>query len=120
MRTVVQLAPPHIHRRNAAERAICTCKNHFVAGLSSADNNFPIYLWCWMVKQSEITINLLRTSRINPRLSDYAKIFGQFDFNATPMAPPGTEKSHMKTITKGNMEKTWSSRMVHWSGIGSQ
>ena len=26
-----QLAPPHIHRRNAAERAICTFKNHFIA-----------------------------------------------------------------------------------------
>jgi hypothetical protein len=29
-----QLVPPHIHRRNAAERAIRTFKNHFIAGLS--------------------------------------------------------------------------------------
>ena len=28
-----QLVPPHLHRRNAAERAIHTWKNHFIAGL---------------------------------------------------------------------------------------
>jgi hypothetical protein len=32
-----QLVPPHCHRRNAAERAIRTFKEHFVAGLSSVD-----------------------------------------------------------------------------------
>jgi hypothetical protein len=36
-----QLAPPHIHRRNNAERAIHTFKNHFIAGLCSVDPNFP-------------------------------------------------------------------------------
>ena len=30
-----QLVPPHVHRRNAAERAIRTFKNHFIAGLCS-------------------------------------------------------------------------------------
>jgi hypothetical protein len=28
-----QLAPPHMHRRNAAERATRTFKNHFIAGI---------------------------------------------------------------------------------------
>jgi hypothetical protein len=36
-----QLVPPHCHRRNAAERAIRTFKEHFVAGLSSVDPSFP-------------------------------------------------------------------------------
>jgi hypothetical protein len=40
-----QLAPPHIHRRNNAERAIQTFKNHFIAGLFSVDPNFPLKLW---------------------------------------------------------------------------
>ena len=30
-----QLVPPHLHRRNSAERAIQTLKNHFIAGLTS-------------------------------------------------------------------------------------
>ena len=37
-----QLTPPHIHRINAAEMAIQTFKNHFLAGLSSVDSSFPI------------------------------------------------------------------------------
>ena len=35
--------------------------------------------------------NSLITSRTNPRLSAYAKIFGQFYFNAMPMEPPRTK-----------------------------
>jgi hypothetical protein len=48
-----QLVPPHTHRRNAAERAIRTFKNHFIAGLCSADNEFPIRLWDRLVPQAE-------------------------------------------------------------------
>jgi hypothetical protein len=40
-----QLVPPGVHRRNAAERAIRTFKNHFIAGLCSVDKDFPLHLW---------------------------------------------------------------------------
>jgi hypothetical protein len=33
---------------------------------------------------------MLRTSRINPKLSAATHIFGQYDFNRAPLAPPGT------------------------------
>jgi len=39
-----QLVPPHLHCRNAAEQAIRTFKNHFIAGLCSVDRQFPIHL----------------------------------------------------------------------------
>jgi hypothetical protein len=84
-----QLTPVGIHRRNAAERAIHTFKNHLLAGLASTDDNFPVHLWCRLVKQAQQTPNLLRTSRINPRLSAEAQLNGQFDYNRTPLAPPG-------------------------------
>ena len=86
-----QLAPPHIHRRNAAERAIRTFKNHLIAGLSSCDPNFPIHLWDKLLPQAELTLNLLRNSRVHPHLSSYQHICGNFDFNRTPLAPPGTK-----------------------------
>jgi hypothetical protein len=38
--TKYQLAPPHIHRINAAEKAIDTWKCHFISGLSSLDPSF--------------------------------------------------------------------------------
>ena len=43
------------------------------------------------MKKAEITINLLLTSKTNPRLSVYVQIFGTFDLNETPMAPPETK-----------------------------
>jgi hypothetical protein len=57
-----QLVPPHCHRRNAAERAIRTFKEHFVAGLASVDPTFPLHLWDRLLPQAEITLNLLRTT----------------------------------------------------------
>ena len=41
-----QLVPPHIHRRNSAEKAIGTFKDHFIAGLASVDPKMPLHLWC--------------------------------------------------------------------------
>ena len=89
--TEYQLTPPHIHRRNAAERAIHTFKNHFISGLCSVDKNFPLHLWCHLLDQEELTLNMLRTSRINPNLSAHEQLHGIHDFNATPLAPPGTK-----------------------------
>ena len=86
-----QLVPPRSHRRNLAERAIQTWKNHFKAGVASADPNFPISEWDRLIPQTNITLNLLRTARTNPKLSAYAYIYGNFDFTVTPLAPPGTK-----------------------------
>ena len=85
-----QLVPPHIHHRNASKHAIRTFKNHFIAGLASTDPNFPLSNWCRLLPQAEPTLNLLRASRLNPKLSAYAQLEGTFDFTRTPLAPPGT------------------------------
>jgi hypothetical protein len=85
-----QLAPPHIHWGNNAEKAIQTFKNHFISGLCSVDSNFPLKLWDKLFPQAIITLNILRKSRINPRMSPYAQLNGNFDLNMTPLAPPGT------------------------------
>jgi hypothetical protein len=87
-----QLVPPDMHRRNAAERAIRTWKNHFTACLCSTDKEFPMHLWHHLINQATLTtLNLLRASRRNPKVSAYSILEGTFDFNATPMAPPGTK-----------------------------
>jgi hypothetical protein len=84
-----QLVPSYSHRRNAAERAIISFKDHLIAGLCSTDKSFPIHLWDRLFPQKVITLNMLRTSRINPKLSSSTYIYGQYDFNRAPMAPPG-------------------------------
>ena len=85
-----QLVTPHIHRRDAAERAIRTFKNHLITGLCICDTSFPVKEWDRLIPQANITINLLRSLRQNPSLSAYAATYGNFNFNETPMAPPGT------------------------------
>ena len=86
-----QLVPPHNHRANAAERAIQTFKSHFKAGLDSLDPAFPVTEWDRLLPQAFLTLNLLRSSPINSNLSAHAFMNGQFDFRATPLAPPGTK-----------------------------
>ena len=100
-----QLVIPRDHRRNAAERAIRTFKNHFIAGLCSVDKNFPLHLWDKLLPQAEITLNLMRGSRINPKLSAHAQMHGHFDFNRTPLAPPGIR---VLVHIKPSERTTWS------------
>jgi hypothetical protein len=80
-----KLVPPYSHRRNSAERAIISFKDHLIAGLCSTDKSFPMHLWVRLLPQAVITLNMLRTSRINPKLSAVTQIFGQYDFNRAPM-----------------------------------
>ena len=46
-----QLASPHDHRLNPAERAVQTWKNHFISNLHGCDRDFPAYKWCEMINQ---------------------------------------------------------------------
>jgi hypothetical protein len=97
-----QLASPHNHRLNPAERAIQTFKNHLISILHGCDNKFPAWLWCQIIPQVIMTLNMLRRSRINPKLSAYTQIFGVFDYNRTPLASIGTRTvAHQRTTQQG-------------------
>jgi hypothetical protein len=84
-----QLVPPANHRANAAERAIQTAKHHFIAGLCTCPSNFPLNQWDKLVPQAELTLNLMRGSRMNPKQSAWEQVHGHYDYNRTPIAPPG-------------------------------
>jgi hypothetical protein len=99
-----QLVPPYSHRRNEAEREIRSVKDHFIAGLCSTYKSFPMHLWDILLPQSVITLNMFRTSIINPKLSAATHIFGQYDFNRAPMAPRGTISVVHETP---NRKRTW-------------
>ena len=86
-----QRVPPHIHRRNAAERAIGTYKNHLISGLCIVDSSLSMQEWDRLLLQCTLTLNSLRASRQNPFLSAYDAVFGVFNFAATPLTLPGTK-----------------------------
>ena len=54
----LQLVEPHNHRVNAAERAIQTWKDAFIAALATTDRNFPIQLWDRLTPQVMSTLNM--------------------------------------------------------------
>ena len=76
------------HSVNASERAMQTIKNHFLAGLATVAKEFPIQLWCELLMQCQLTINLLHTSRLDPTKSAFEILEGKFDYNRTPICSP--------------------------------
>jgi hypothetical protein len=85
----LELVPPGCHRRNIAEVAIKTFKQHFISILSGVDDSFPMKLWDRLLLQAELTLNLLRQSNTTPTISAYAHLYGPFDYNRMPLAPLG-------------------------------
>ena len=110
-----QLVPPDMHRRNKAERAIRTFKAHFLSILASVDPSFPKNRWDTLLPQAEITVNLLRQSHIHPSISAWEHFNGPFNFDATPMGPPG---SRIISHAKGSTRKSWDYRgnLGHYVG----
>ncbi len=84
-----ELVPPDNHRSNLAERAIQTFKHHFISILSSVDDKFPLSLWCTLLEQTELTVNLLRQSNIMPKISVFAHVHGHHDYMKKPFMPIG-------------------------------
>ena len=111
-----QLVPPGMHRRNAAERAIRTFQNHFIAGLCTTHKDFPLSAWDKLIPQAKITLNLLRGSRMNPKLSAYEQVFGAFDFNRTPITPPGIK---VLVHIKPDKRAKWTPHAIRGFYVGS-
>jgi hypothetical protein len=110
-----QLVLPDMHWRNRAERAIRTFKDHFLAILAGVDAAFPPYLWDLLLPQAELTLNLLRQSTLNPRISAWEFFQGPFDFNKMPLGPVGCRVLiHAKPATR----RSWDFRAKNGFYIG--
>ena len=60
MGATIEIVPPDCHRRNAVERDIRTGENYLMSMTCASHNNYPLFVWCCHLPQSEITLNLLR------------------------------------------------------------
>ena len=110
-----QYVPPGMHRRNKAERAVRTFKNHLISTLCTADQSFPLHLWDTILPQAELTLNLLRGSCLNATLSAWAHMHGPYDYNAHPFVPAG-----MRIVIheKPDHRKTWAPHGVDGFYLG--
>ena len=104
-----QLVPPHDHRRNAAEKAVQVFKDHFIAVLCGTDQNFPMRLWCSLLPQAVVQLNMLRASAIHPQISAFEELHGPHNYDAHPFAILGSPvEVHVMPRNRG----TWNEHTV--------
>jgi hypothetical protein len=102
--TCIQYTPLGIHHTNPAKQAIRTWKNHFLASMTGLPKLFPIANWFHLLTKRNTTLNMPPLRCQNPLLLAHKALEGSFSFDATPMAPLGTEVLvHMKP----NCQCTW-------------
>ena len=87
--TKLQYSSPGRHCK-PAERAVQTYKCCFKSITASLPKAFPIAYWCRLLEQCDLAVNIVRPHRQNPRLSAWAAMEGEYFFEATPIAPPGS------------------------------
>ncbi len=100
----LQYTPPNMHRTNPAECVVPTWRNHFMAGIAGLPPWFPQAYWCRLMTQSNATLNMMCPCCSYPLLSAHKALEGTFLFDATLMAPLGTE---VLVHQKPGQHKTW-------------
>ena len=81
--------PTDFHFQNAAERAICTSKAHFITILVRVDGAFPRYLCYTLLPQTKLTLNLLCQATLALNISAWEYYNGPVNYDTTPFVPIG-------------------------------
>jgi hypothetical protein len=111
-----ELIPPGQHRQNQAERAIHTFKAHFISILAGINDKFLLLLWCYLLEPTELTLNLLRQSRVAPKILAFAHVHGTHDYMQKPFAPIGCE---VQTHLKPDNHLSWDTRSEPGFNLGT-
>ena len=90
-RITYQLVPLDDHRKNRAEKAIQTWRDHLVVVLSGTATTFPLHLWCQIIPQSERQLLLLCQRKCNPKVNAYTHLYAQHDYNTQLFVPISME-----------------------------
>jgi hypothetical protein len=105
----LQLVEPRNHQVNAAERAIQTFKDTFIAALAMTDSNFPLQLWDKITPQVQDMLNMMHASGVDPTISAYKALNGPYNWNRYPLAPLGCKAV---VYEDGDSCRSWVSRGV--------
>ena len=107
-----QYTPPDMQQTNPAERSIQTYKSWIKSTVAPIPPTFPITYWCRLIPQVDFSIKFVKKCRQNPLLPTWDAMEGEYHFDATPVAPPGSEMlMHEKPIRRKkfglNEKKAW-------------
>ena len=83
-------------------------KARFLSILAGIANTFPNKFWGLITPQTELTLNLLRQSTLNPKISVWVYLQGTFDYKVTPL---GTLVCPAMTPRKTSNCKPWRFRV---------
>ena len=111
-----ELVPKGMHRRNIAEWAIQTWKAHAIGVFSGLPEKCPLGLWCQMLPQIDMQVNILRQSNTNPNVCAWTLLKGAHDFNRHPLAPFGIE---MHMLTPKGKVRSWGAKCEKCWYIGT-
>ena len=111
-----ELTPADDHIRNIAEKAIQTFKDHVIAILCGTNDVFPMHLWERLLPQAEMTLNMLRPSRLVPAISAHVHLYGQHAYAYQPLAPMGCAvEMHVTPNKRG----TWAAHSASGFYVGT-
>ncbi len=85
----MQLVKSHNHHVYAAEQAIQTFKDTFIAALATTDHYFPLQLWDKLTLQVVNTLNMMQASCIDPTKLAYKTLYSPYNWNRYPLAQLG-------------------------------
>ena len=74
-----------------------------------------MHLWDRLLPQAEDTLNMLRPSRKAPKVSAYAVLNGEHDYNAQPFAPLGCK---VEMYVMPSIRETWAPKTLSGYCIG--
>ena len=66
-----------------------TYKNRFVGVFSGLHDSSPMQIWCRLLRQAKMKLNLQQKSAITPKISTYANVHGPYNFMHKPISPLG-------------------------------
>jgi hypothetical protein len=79
------------------------------------DPYFPLNLWDRLLPQAELTLNLLRSSRLHPQLYAAAHYHGLLDYNRTAFSPP---RCKIMTHDKPSKRPAWVPHFLQGYSLG--
>ena len=80
---MLPIGAPNTHLSNAVEQVIHTFKYHLISIISGVAPDFPRNLWYILIPDTEVTLNLLCQTTLEPSISAWAYFHGTFNYGAT-------------------------------------
>ncbi len=80
------------------------------------DKKFLLSLWCTLLKQTELTVNLLRQSNVVPKILTFAHVHCHHDYMKKPFAPIGCA---VQVHVKPKNRRTWDIHTIAGFNLGT-